>query len=239
MTQRPYEQPISHQQKKRTSSGLISLLWMFVGALIAVMIGFFLYLSPLFDGFKTEVDVNPPTKVEPLPQQEETDDYEFYEVLPRREFQTGGGVVGEEVQVTSSVEIKPDAVVAASNEMSGEVSQDDSSDGSAVTFEEGEVVAIEEPINKENAKEGSIKVTATQNSYILQIRSYDNPEDADRMRAEVMMSGVDARVIKRMDNGVELYQVISNIMNSKEEVMRASQRLSDNGIDSLIVEQKR
>lgn len=238
MTQKPYEQPISHQQKKRTSSGLISLLWMLVGALIAVMIGFFLYLSPLFDGFKTEVDVNPPTKVEPLPQQEETNDYEFYEVLPKREFQTGGSVVGEADQVASSVEVEPDAVVA-SNKTRGEVTQDDAPDGSVSILEEGEVVAIEEPLNKENTNEGSIKVTTTQNSYILQIRSYDNPEDADRMRAEVMMSGVDARIIKRMDNGMELYQVISNIMNSKEEVMRASQRLSDNGIDSLIVEQKR
>ncbi|UZA29651.1 hypothetical protein LP097_12165 [Moraxella bovis] len=49
----------------------------------------FLYLSPLFDSFKTEVEVNPPTKVEPLPQKEQANNYEFYEVLPTREFHTG------------------------------------------------------------------------------------------------------------------------------------------------------
>lgn len=234
MTKRPYEQPISHQQKKRTSSGLISLLWMFVGALIAVMIGFFLYLSPLFDSFKTEVDVNPPTVVEPLPRQEEAGDYEFYEVLPRREFESGGSIASEEMaESPSAVEVAPDAVVTANNKPEERVQDTPSPSEDAPS--EVEVVSDSEP----PVKEGSIQVSVTPNSYILQIRSYDNPEDADRMRAEVMMSGVDARIVKRMDNGMEFYQVVSNVMHSKEEVLRASQRLSDNGIDSLIVEQRR
>ena len=110
MPQRPYDKPVSREQKIRTSSGLISLLWMFVGALIAVMIGFFLYLSPLFDGFKTDVEVNAPVEVEPLPQTNTPDDFEFYEVLPTREFQTGKSMTDIESAKQSDEPItKPDA----------------------------------------------------------------------------------------------------------------------------------
>lgn len=241
MPQRPYDKPVSREQKVRTSSGLISLLWMFVGAVIAVMIGLFLYLSPLFDGFKTDVEVNPPVKVEPLPQTDESNDFEFYEVLPTREFQTGESVTG-----TKSVELnddqmttKPDAVVTSEQSDATRLRQD------SVPSERADAVVItEEELTYDgtnygaNGTENNINITAVNNSYILQIRSYDSPDEADRMRAEVMMSGVDARVIKRVDDGIELYQVISNTMNSKEEALSASRRLSSNGIDSLVVEQR-
>ncbi|AWY21144.1 SPOR domain-containing protein [Moraxella bovis] len=236
MPQRPYNKPISREQKVRTSSGLISLLWMFVGAVIAVMIGFFLYLSPLFDSFKTEVEVNPPTKVEPLPQKEQANNYEFYEVLPTREFHTGENVAGgepvtDEATITEQPEVKPDAVVISDSHQ-----ENDNVSGTNET----EIAITEEDATYEGeSTSGNIEITAHKNTYILQIRSYDNPDEADRMRAEVMMSGIDARVIKRVDDGMELYQVISNTMNSKEEALSASRRLSNNGIDSLVVEQRR
>ncbi|MDO4450187.1 MAG: SPOR domain-containing protein [Moraxella sp.] len=229
-----YDKPISRQQKDRISSGLASLLWMFVGAMIAVMVGVFLYLSPLFDSFKADVDVNPPMQVQPLPATpEQPENYEFYEVLPKREFQMGRSVVGEkteEVAVASSV--KPDVVINA-DKATKVITPAEKVD----TQNQGVAIVEEETTYDGDDTKDNIKISISQNSYILQIRSYDNPEEADRMRAEVMMSGVDARVIKRMDNDTEIYQVVSNVMNASE-VSRASRRLKDNGIDALIVEQK-
>lgn len=228
-----YDKPISRQQKDRISSGLASLLWMFVGAMIAVMVGVFLYLSPLFDSFKVDVDVNPSVAVQPLPTtSEQPESYEFYEVLPKREFQTGRSVVGEkteEVAVASSV--KPDVVVNA-DKATKVITPTEKVD----TQNQG-VAIVEEETTYDDTATDNIKISTTKKSYILQIRSYDNPEEADLMRAEVMMAGVDARVIKRMDNGMEIYQVVSNVMNASE-VSHASRRLKDNGIDALIVEQK-
>lgn len=229
-----YDKPISRQQKDRISSGLASLLWMFVGAMIAVMVGVFLYLSPLFDGFKVDVDVNSSVAVQPLPTtSEQPESYEFYEVLPKREFQMGRSVVGEkteEVAVASSV--KPDVVVNA-DKATKVITPAEKVD----TQNQGVAIVEEETTYDGDDTKDDIKISIAQNSYILQIRSYDNPEEADLMRAEVMMSGVDARVIKRMDNGMEIYQVVSNVMNASE-VSHASRRLKDNGIDALIVEQK-
>lgn len=229
-----YDKPISRQQKDRISSGLASLLWMFVGAMIAVMVGVFLYLSPLFDGFKVDVDVNPSVAVQPLPTtSEQPESYEFYEVLPKREFQMGRSVVGEkteEVAVASSV--KPDVVVNADKATKVITSAE-----KVDTQNQGVAIVEEETTYDGDDAKDNIKISTTKKSYILQIRSYDNPEEADLMRAEVMMAGVDARVIKRMDNGMEIYQVVSNVMNASE-VSHASRRLKDNGIDALIVEQK-
>lgn len=239
MTKHSYDKPISHEQKTRTASGLSSLLWMLVGALIAVMIGVFLYLSPLFDGFKTEVDVNPPTKVELLPQKEQVGEYEFYEVLPKREFHTSGSVVGEKVAVDAQMKTTaPDAVVKAAASSTQKNTEVDDDKNITITEEDITYDGDDEfAVNSRNDR-NNIKISSTPSTYILQIRSYDNPEDADRMRAAVMMAGVDARIVKRVDNDVVLYQVISNVMSSKQDVMHASQRLSDSGIDSLVVEQK-
>lgn len=230
-----YDKPISRQQKDRISSGLASLLWMFVGAMIAVMVGVFLYLSPLFDGFKVDVDVNPSVAVQPLPTtSEQPESYEFYEVLPKREFQMGRSMVGEKTEETAAASsVKPDVVVnadKATKVITPAEKVDTQNQGVAIVEEET-------TYDDDDTATDNIKISTTKKSYILQIRSYDNPEEADLMRAEVMMAGVDARVIKRMDNGMEIYQVVSNVMNASE-VSRASHRLKENGIDALIVEQK-
>lgn len=239
MTKHSYDKPISHEQKTRTSSGLNSLLWMFVGALIAVMIGVFLYLSPLFDSFKADVEANPPVQIKPLPQNEQqTDNYEFYEVLPGRKFETGANAVESEkdLKTQTTTTATPDAIIIAKK---AEIS--DIVDDEILTTNTTDVVIEEEDVTYEDETipQGNIQIGANQNSYILQIRSYDNPEDADRMRAEVMMAGVDARIVQRTDGDVTLYQVISNTMTSREEALFVSKRLSRSGIDSLVVEQRR
>lgn len=241
MAKRPYDEPVNRQQKARASSGLASLLWMFVGALLAIMIAGFLYFSPLFNGLKkTDVEVNPPVQVEPLPKQEQSGNYEFYEVLPKREFQTQGSAIGEvpsdsDTTTVQQTIVKPDAVVKSTKAPDTPSTQD----AQGVTIvEENDIYDGVEAVNDTNVQ-GKISISGTpnQSSYILQIRSYDNPEEADNMRAKVMMAGVDARILRRMDNEVALYQVISYTMTA-QEVKIANQRLKENGIDALIVEQR-
>ncbi|MEF3088081.1 SPOR domain-containing protein, partial [Bacillus altitudinis] len=54
-------------------------------------------------------------------------------------------------------------------------------------------------------------------TYILQINSFDNADDADKRRAEVLMAGVDAQIVKkRLSNDQTVYQVISRAMSSPE-----------------------
>lgn len=75
--------------------------------------------------------------------------------------------------------------------------------------------------------------------YVLQIRSYDNAYDADQKRAQVMMAGVLAYVIRGLDqDGTRVYQVVSEPLVSDEQALIAYERLRTNGIDSVVIQKK-
>lgn len=249
MMSKEYKQPISRKVKERTNTGVMSLLWMFIGAIIAVMIGVFLYLSPLFEGYR-KVDVNPEVKVEPLANDSDTKagkDYEFYDILPKRKFQGSESGLGDEpeeleVQPRPAQKSSPDVVVSAKKSAEDAditiVEGDDTYDG-----DEG-VVAQKTRSKTSNTEDADkeidkIQISANKVSYILQIRSYKNAEEADKKRAEVLMAGIEAQVIRTKDpSGVELYRVISTPMNSRAAAIEAERQLSESGIDALIVEQR-
>ena len=74
----------------------------------------------------------------------------------------------------------------------------------------------------------------------MQINSFDNADDADKRRAEVLMAGVDAQIVKkRLNNDQTVYQVISRPMSSPEMAAQAQRQLQNSRFDSLIVEQRR
>ncbi|MGP1571511.1 MAG: SPOR domain-containing protein [Moraxella sp.] len=247
-----YKQPISRKVKERTNTGVMSLLWMFIGAIIAVMIGVFLYLSPLFEGYR-KVDVNPEVKVEPLANDSDTKagkDYEFYDILPKRKFQGSESGLGDEpeeleVQPRPAQKSSPDVVVSAKKSAEDAditiVEGDDTYDGDngderVVAQKTRSKTSKTEDADKEIDK---IQISANKVSYILQIRSYKNAEEADKKRAEVLMAGIEAQVIRTKDpSGVELYRVISIPMNSRAAAIEAERQLSESGIDALIVEQR-
>lgn len=247
-----YKQPISRKVKERTNTGVMSLLWMFIGAIIAVMIGVFLYLSPLFEGYR-KVDVNPEVKVEPIANDSDAKagkDYEFYDILPKRKFQGSESGLGDEpeeleVQPRPAQKSSPDVVVSAKKSAEDAditiVEGDDTYDGDngderVVAQKTRSKTSKTEDADKEIDK---IQISANKVSYILQIRSYKNAEEADKKRAEVLMAGIEAQVIRTKDpSGVELYRVISTPMNSRAAAIEAERQLSESGIDALIVEQR-
>lgn len=252
MMSKEYKQPISRKVKERTNTGVMSLLWMFIGAIIAVMIGVFLYLSPLFEGYR-KVDVNPEVKVEPLANESDTKagkDYEFYDILPKRKFQGSESGLGDEpeeleVQPRPAQKSSPDVVVSAKKSAEDAditiVEGDDTYDGDngderVVAQKTRSKTSKTEDADKEIDK---IQISANKVSYILQIRSYKNAEEADKKRTEVLMAGIEAQVIRTKDpSGVELYRVISTPMNSRAAAIEAERQLSESGIDALIVEQR-
>src|SRR5690606_29891964 len=84
------KKPKGSTEKRKTSS-VSGLLWMFVGAVLTLMIGVFLYLSPLFNFSPagSEDGTDPDRQVQ---QRVDTDtdngDYEFYDILPNQEMAT-------------------------------------------------------------------------------------------------------------------------------------------------------
>lgn len=267
--------------EKRKTSSVSGLLWMFVGAVLTLMIGVFLYLSPLFNfspagsGEGTDADRQVQQRVDT-----DTDngDYEFYDILPNQEMATipdedfgEGSSSSQSGQIT---DFEPDVVVnqpentAPSNNDAGnfgisesttiEPSRSNNANNAANSSNDDDIVIVEEDAtydgtpatnntgaaanraNTANASNASIQPAKPAATYILQINSFGDADEADRRRAQVLMAGVDARVVKNTtSNGLPIYQVISRPMNNRQAVATAQQRLQNNGIDSIIVEQRR
>ncbi len=256
--------------EKRKSSSMSGLLWMLVGAILTLMIGVFLYLSPLFNfspADNTTVS-DPERQVQPRVETDtDNNDYEFYDILPNQEMAT---IPDEDLNEFGNEGIddinafEPDVVVTQpDNEVTD--ARDNSNFGvtESTTIEPSrrssnnntnaanEIVIVEEnatydgtvpssPANNRATESASIQQTAPAATYILQINSFGDPDEADRRRAQVLMAGVDARVVKNTTgNGLPIYQVVSRSMNNRQAVASAQQRLQNNGIDSIIVEQRR
>lgn len=258
--------------EKRKSSSVSGLVWMFVGALLTLMIGVFLYLSPLFDFNPSGApEADPDRQVQQrVGTDTDNSDYEFYDILPNQEMATipdealgepegsqSGNIAAFEPDVVIT---QPDNNTANSNNDAGNfgVSENTTNDSNkspsnnANSSNENDIVIIEEnttydgstpstssgAVNKANTAPAPKPVAAS--TYILQINSFGNADEADRRRAQVLMAGIDARVVKNTtSSGSPIYQVISRPMNSRQVVTNAQQRLQNNGIDSIIVEQRR
>ncbi|CAD9196620.1 MAG: SPOR domain-containing protein [Acinetobacter bohemicus] len=94
--------------------------------------------------------------------------------------------------------------------------------------------AINNPVT-EPSLEASEAPVAHQPSYILQVRSYSDPDSADARRAEIILNGLSADVVKSVENGQTWYRVMSGPYDSPEAAIMAQQTLQRSGIDSIVV----
>ena len=77
--------------------------------------------------------------------------------------------------------------------------------------------------------------TPVQPEYILQVRSYDDPDAADARRAEIILNGLSADVVQSSEGGKTWYRVISGPYDSQNSAVIAQQTLQHSGIDSIVV----
>ena len=106
------------------------------------------------------------------------------------------------------------------------------------TKDKSPVVIIEAPSNNQPASEATGLTTqqaAPRANYILQVRSYNDPDAADARRAEIILNGLSADVMKTTERGEVWYRVISGPYDSQEAALIAQQTLQHSGIDSIVV----
>ena len=108
----------------------------------------------------------------------------------------------------------------------------------------GTVVIVEAPQAEQAASSAATDATEAQinptpaertPSYILQVRSYPDPDSADARRAEIILNGLSADVVKTVEGGKTWYRVVSGPYDSQEAAVIAQQTLQHSGIDSIVV----
>ncbi|MBP7880004.1 MAG: SPOR domain-containing protein [Acinetobacter sp.] len=107
------------------------------------------------------------------------------------------------------------------------------------TKQQGNIVIIESP--RVETTEDSASLTASEQTppapttYILQVRSYPDPDSADARRAEIILNGLSADVVRTVENGQTWYRVFSGPYDSQEAALAAQQTLQHSGIDSIVI----
>ncbi len=100
-------------------------------------------------------------------------------------------------------------------------------------------VIVEAPAQTEQVNtgvDGSEQAAApAQPEYILQVRSYPDPDSADARRAEIILNGLSADVMKSTEGNQTWYRVISGPYESQNAAVIAQQTLQHSGIDSIVV----
>lgn len=225
MTNKQKPSAVYKTTKDKQSSGLLSLLWIVVLMLVVSALAVVLYFSPMAESYRnsTKIMVVEEEPVRPITQTEAapSPNFEFYDVLPKQDFRSvPEGVSVQEIVDTNVQTLDVDTVVQSDK-------------GGAEIPEQSEA-------NQSDDAHDTHSVAQITTTYILQIKSYPNAKDADEKRAEVMLAGVDATVVRREDKatGVSFYQVVSVPMTTSSQASQALLRLRNNGIDALIVEQR-
>lgn len=91
----------------------------------------------------------------------------------------------------------------------------------------------------EVAKADATKPPADAASYIIQVASFRDREEADRQKADLALLGVESRIeTVTIDNAETFYRVRVGPLKDFGKVQIISNRLADNGIQALVVKVK-
>ncbi|WP_445114600.1 SPOR domain-containing protein [Acinetobacter sp. WZC-1] len=177
-----------------------------LGTLVAILIVLSCAVALML--WKPWAPVQPRNEIPSEHYQEDTNkDYRFYDLLPQQQ------VTPIPQQAVPETPVQSQPVIVEAPDTSQQNSTDDVDTG---------VDSSEPPV-------------PAQPSYILQIRSYADPDSADARRAEIILNGLSADVIKTTENGQTWYRVISGPYESQNAAVIAQQTLQHSGIDSIVV----
>lgn len=149
-----------------------------------------------------------PVSTEQTIEEDSDKDYRFYDLLPQQQVTP---IPEQAVPETRTEE--PSVIVEVPTVETPPPATTSESDGT------NEIVAVVE----------------VKPSYILQIRSYQDPDSADARRAEIILNGLSADVIRSVEDGETWYRVVSGPYASQDAALIAQQRLQSSGIDSIVV----
>lgn len=147
--------------------------------------------------------------------QETNQDYRFYDLLPQQQ------VTPIPEQAIPQQQVKTDDITIIQAPPAAEPKKDEN--------------AIDDPF------EGTVATSEINNveTYILQVRSFEDPDQADARRVEIIQNGLAADVIITNENNKVWYRVISGPYYSQESAKIAQQTLQNSGVDSFIVKQSK
>ena len=157
--------------------------------------------------WKPWAPVQPRNEITSEHYQEDTNkDYRFYDLLPQQQ------VTPIPDQAVPETQTQQQPVIVEAPTQSNEVN-----------------------VGIDSSAQPPVTPVQTAPEYILQVRSYDDPDAADARRAEIILNGLSADVVQSTEGGKTWYRVISGPYDSQNAAVIAQQTLQHSGIDSIVV----
>ncbi len=91
----------------------------------------------------------------------------------------------------------------------------------------------EVPIVEEYASDGTKRQVEQPVSFLLQVGSFRNPEDADRLRAELILLGMDVFIRTIENEGQQWHRVVVGPIDTETELNRHRRRLAEANLPSI------
>ena len=156
-------------------------------------------------------------------QRETNQDYKFYNLLPNQKVTPIPDQALPQAQTPIVVVEQPSIDDTSSSDQVNDPfnSTSDNVQDRAATLDDNQSTAT-----KSNAM------------YILQVKSFEDANDADSKRGEVVLNGVPAEVVIANEGSKIWYRVIAGPFTSQDAARNAQQALQNVGIDTLIVKRK-
>ena len=100
---------------------------------------------------------------------------------------------------------------------------------------EMEVIVPEQELSEHSGQDNQVVAQDTADSYLLQVGSFKSAGDADQMKAQLALSGVEASVQSVTVNDATWYRVRVGPVQGARQADEIRRRLQANGIDSLVM----
>ena len=91
----------------------------------------------------------------------------------------------------------------------------------------------EVPVIEEYSPTGEKFIVPETYSYALQTGSFRNPDDADRLRAKLILTGLEVYIQEFNQHGIKWHRVLVGPIDSKRELNRIRDRLAREDIETI------
>lgn len=128
-------------------------------------------------------------------------------------------------------------VVKQATQQTADTSQPSKTEKGSTQFEFYSLLPKQEPVMSADPAQRSAPVTKARDyHYMLQAGAFKQREDAERRRAELILSGYEAQLEPtKYNNGKTWYRLLIGPFNSQSKLAKARSELLQNNIETLVI----
>lgn len=91
---------------------------------------------------------------------------------------------------------------------------------------------------KQSPTAATAEPPAGQETYLLQLGSFRRAEEAERLKAQLALQGIQAKIQQVPINGVTYHRVLTGPLRGSQQLNEVRGRLRKNGVDTIVIKLK-